>query len=233
MNRKKLSVILPLQKNSMGFPVALVDWDRILSEKNIDYELIVVGKNKDKRIQALKNNLRFVVSNIVFSFSESDKLEDLIETGIDSSKGDMVMLASPEVFVTSKDFDRLFNPINSGMDVVFGLSGTSNSLNEAIGKTLSPVGLFSFERGIISISKDYISSLIPLIKMFPKDIPGILAIALKKNSSNICETMLEATSTPNLPERSPSRRMLTTFSTKIAFEISYIKSRNSVLRRIQ
>lgn len=233
MNRKKLSVILPLQKKSIGFPVALIDWDRVLNEKNIDYELIVVGKNKDIRIQTLKNNLRFVISNIIFSFSESDNLEDLIESGVDSSKGDVVILASPEVFITNKDFDNLFNTIGSGADVVFGRSETSNSLTEAIGKTLSPIGLFSFERGVISISKHYISNLIPLIKMFPKDIPGALAIALKKNGSNISESMLEASSMPNLPEKSPSRRMLTAFYTKITFEISWIRSGNSILRRIQ
>jgi len=220
--REKISIVIPMEESSKGIPLAVIDWDNALTKSNFDYEIIAAAHKDSNVLSALRAGFRSSVANLKFSSSETAHLHDIINTAVNSTSGEFITLASPEVFPTVSDLSS-FTPVLLGeSDIVFSTAhGPDKHLSEALCRLFSPVGSREFAEGIISAHKETIIRLMPVIKMFPNNIFEALAIASKKLGLNISESMLSASVTPGLPTRTPSAKVISSLRTRISFELAW------------
>src|SRR3989344_1155372 len=220
--REKISIVIPMEESSKGIPLAVIDWDNALTKSNFDYEIIAAAHKDSNVLSALRAGFRSSVANLKFSSSETAGLHDIINTAVNTASAENIILASPEVLPVVSDLSALANISMSDIDIIFGYAGGPDKhIAEAVCRIFSPVGSREFAECIISARKETIMRLMPVIKMFPNNVFEALAIAGGKIGLNISESMLSASVTPGLPTRTPSAKVITSFRTRISFELAW------------
>lgn len=232
MSHRELSIILPIQENSKGFPVSLVDIDAYASKKEDKYEIIVSASGKNENISALRRNFSSIISHLRFVSGESDDAADLIKQGAASAHGDYLFIVDSERRFISEEADLMEVMLRGrSADAVFGVyreAGAMSAVQNRISRFFT--GLSSAQAAIIGLKRDVAEKTIPQL-----DSAGIfnfkLALSAVRSNYEIKEIMSKGGPLLNTASESPAESILEAVRARFRFEAGALRKSASILQK--
>ena len=114
----KLSIIIPCYNEQDTIALII---DRILENKQFDYEIIVIDDfSNDKSREILNKELKTKIHHLMLNEKNYGK-GYCIRQGIKKATGDIILIQDADLEYDPQDYEKIFKPIiNNKADVVFG-----------------------------------------------------------------------------------------------------------------
>ncbi|MFH1478539.1 MAG: glycosyltransferase family 2 protein [Candidatus Omnitrophota bacterium] len=121
MNKDLLSIIIPVYNEEKNIPVLYKELKEVLGPLDRDYEVIFVNDgSSDGSLRSLKDIASGDQKIKVLSFSRNFGQTAALVCGINSAKGETVVLMDADLQNDPLDIPKLIDKLNEGYDVVSG-----------------------------------------------------------------------------------------------------------------
>lgn len=124
MSKPFLSVIIPAYNESKRLPLTLIDIDRRLSERDYEYEIIVVSDGSRDETADITERLSHVIKNLrVIANKENHGKGWVVRQGMLAAKGNWRLFTDADNSTSIEQFDKMVPYFKEGYGVVIGSRG--------------------------------------------------------------------------------------------------------------
>lgn len=121
MSKPFLSVIIPAYNESKRLPLTLIDIDRRLSERDYEYEIIVVSDGSRDETADITERLSHVIKNLrVIANKENHGKGWVVRQGMLAAKGNWRLFTDADNSTSIEQFDKMVPYFSSGGGSAYG-----------------------------------------------------------------------------------------------------------------
>ncbi|MEW6617204.1 MAG: dolichyl-phosphate beta-glucosyltransferase [Patescibacteria group bacterium] len=124
MSKPFVSIIIPAYNESKRLPLTLIDIDRRLSERDYEYEIIVVSDGSRDETADIAERLSHVIKNLrVIANKENHGKGWVVRQGMLAAKGNWRLFTDADNSTSIEQFDKMVPYFKEGYGVVIGSRG--------------------------------------------------------------------------------------------------------------
>lgn len=181
MAKPFLSIVILARNNARTLPLALIDADHHLGNREAPYEIIVVdGGSRDKTFEIAERFSPLVKNLKVLGGGAERGLGLMIREGLAASRGKWCMLLSGTSSVSAAEFYKVLPHLESGYDLAIGSRFMPHSsckprlhihqslfrmLHNLFTRFLALPKIKDTESGLLCISEGAVSRIAPFLKI--------------------------------------------------------------------